>query len=339
MSPANKVNSELTRRLYNPLLLVNGLNFIPESNPLSKTEELAQIKALYEKALEETSTNNLVYGLNVDYSDDDCGLGGFYSSGFVGYFCSEYDGQDTDKIQKNLNFYWPKVPNSDKFMSYLGSINLGIWPLLFSHLTRRKFEKTSWASFWDWSGIDRNRDFLIMNLEHDYWMHLFVGEKNDFTTTVPDCHVRITRQFNAAACQKDSRDGIHQDWYNAVREWQETKTVKSSVVAPKKYFGKITPKIMFDGLSMPRKYEITDPPKGSIFEHDLPDCQIYGAPWSQQTPKRYVSPEGYFWRGCAPMFAFYDDGDDMTHQFYADSIVMDSINHTRYYCKLDSSCT
>jgi len=338
MSPANIVNSDLTRRLYNPHLLVNGINSISDDHYLSKSKEYDELKRLYSSAIEETSNKNLVYSLNVDYSNTDKGLGGFFDAGFVGYFMSKYDGQDTKRIEKDLNFYWPKVPNSDKFMSYLGSINLGVWPMLFRLMTRKKYEKESYSSFWDFTGLGRDDSFLSFRDDTDFWMHLFVGEQNDFETTVPDCHVRITQQFKSTIDDKKDYE-IHPDWISAIKEFQELRTVKTSIKAPKKYFGSITPEFKFDGLKVPKQYEYKDAPKNSVFGYSKGDCQVYGAPWSQQIPKRYVSPESYFWRGCAPMFAFYDDDSDTTHQFYADSLVMDSIYHTRYYCKLDSSCT
>lgn len=165
-------------------------------------------------------------------------------------------------------------------------------------------------------------------------MHLFVSEQNDFETSIPDCHVKMNnyglkhyyRGIDENECTLEEERAL-------IKEWQETQTCKTEICGPNKYFANIRPRFYWDGGGYrPDKEE-------GVFSWHEGDCQVYGVPRSQQEPKRYLSPENYFSRGLTPMFAFNDDLHDITHQFYADASIMDSINHKRVYSKLDSSCT
>lgn len=60
----------------------------------------------------------------VDYSDKDEGLGGFYNAGQLPPFFSDLAAD----FEKDFKFYWPKDPHSNKYMRFMGSINLGVWP-------------------------------------------------------------------------------------------------------------------------------------------------------------------------------------------------------------------
>ena len=88
------------------------------------------------------------------------------------------------------------------------------------------------------------------------------------------------------------------------------------------------------------KAEDDKSPEPNIFRYSEADCHVYGPPHSQQEAKRYISPNSYNGiRALTPMFAYNDSEHDMTHQYYADALLMDEYQGTRAYCKLDSSCT
>lgn len=142
---AKKINSFLAARLHNPLLLWNGLNAPPQESKIDP--KYAQIQSLYEEALKQTSTRNLTMGLEVDYSDTDQGLGGFYNAGYIPEFFSNL-GLRKNESERDFKFYWPKDYHTGKYMHYLASINLGNWPLIFANLTKFQLDKWNELSFY-----------------------------------------------------------------------------------------------------------------------------------------------------------------------------------------------
>jgi len=313
-----KLTTDLARTLFNPLLCSRGLNYLSEEE---ETEQTKHIRELYAAGIKQTSKNNLVWGLEVDYSDVDCGNGGFLSAGYMPpFFGNLY--KDSD-MQKELSFYWPKDHKSGKYMSLVGAINLGSWPKAFHDLTAYNVDQWNRLSFAGGRELDNS-----WYEPRDTWMYFFVSHRNDFETSIPDCHVR---QVHFSKSERHNRC-FSETVLSKMWDWQKNQTVMTSVVAPPKYFTNIRPRFYYDGTGYP------DKEKG-IFAYGEGDCSVYGPPNSQQEPKRYISPESYFLRALTPIFSFSDDGTDMTHQFYADTSIFDSIYHTRPYCKLDSSCT
>ena len=91
MRNAKTTLTQLQCQTHNPLLMVRGCNPIPEEAKRGKygrgessiLPAYEQFHSLYKAALKQTATKNLVFGLEVDYSDTDQGFGGFFNGGYV----------------------------------------------------------------------------------------------------------------------------------------------------------------------------------------------------------------------------------------------------------------
>lgn len=352
--------TQLLAQTRNPLLMVRGCNPIPEDAKRGKYGRgesrnlpfYEQFQALYKEAITFTGSKNIVFGLEVDYSDTDQGLGGFYNAGYVPL---NLFSQLREDHEKDLRFYWPHDPHSPegKRMRYQGSINLGVWPrVLHDAMATAEQYWENGKSFV--CGTNISRPDAYEYLECDIWMHLFSSMQADFETPIPDCQVRFTSEFNFANID-ETHTKIIEDIYGnkhftpeqikeLVVKFQEEQAVKDDgVKPPKSFFCNIRPRFYFDGLKRTAKLEALAE-RGNwgegLMESHRGDCQIYGRPRSQQEAKRFISPDSYNGiRALTPMFAFDDVDADMTHQFYADALMMDDISHKRAYCKLDSSCT
>lgn len=365
--------SKLTQLLcdtHNPLLMYRGCNPIPhnlterrhgqDENPNLKFYN--EFHRLYQEALKITASKNLVFSLEADFSDTNEGLGGFTEAGYVPIdlfrdILSKNDLETTGAIQKDLEFYWPRCHQTGKFMKFLASINLGIWPKVLHDALCVKSADRNWsppasrAIGYDLARTDGGRDVS----ESDIWMHLFVSEQADFETFVPDCHVRLTTAPNYNKMdvhmaeitrrihgERQLSDGT---LLQLITDFQKANCVKSPYICgPKKFFTNIRPRFNFDGLGpKPQKLEDlhdSDNPNDFGSWRASGDVTIYGRPRSQQTEKRFIAPDRYNGlRALTPVFCFSDSENDITHQFYADMIMGDAISHKMIYCKLDSSCT
>lgn len=185
-------------------------------------------------------------------------------------------------------------------------------------------------------------------------MHLFTSYQNEFESLIPDCHVRFTSEFDFKYIDETHKKIIDDIYGNKIWtseqikekiiNFQENNTEKSEmIVAPEKFFTNIRPRFYFDGIKLTSKLEKLSQSgnygKGIMAYHEG-NCHVFGTPRSQQEQRRYISPDSYNGiRALTPMFCFNDSDHDMTHQFYADALMMDDISHTKAYCKLDSSCT
>ena len=337
--------------------MVNGCNPIPLGGKVYKygRGELQrhdiipfyeQFQTLYKESTKQTAPQNLVFGLEVDYSSTDVGLGGFYNAGYVPVnLFSDLKGD----YQKDFEFYWPREANG-KFMRYQGSINLGCWPRVLHDalsIPRQWWENgMSYVCGTDISKVDAS-EFI----ENDIWMHLFATSSGDFETFSPDCHVRFTSEFNFNHIDERHKRIVDDVYGNKhftneqikelIVKFQEENTKKcETFTSPSEFFTNIRPRFYWDGLLTTDKInDLYDDEKG-IFTYGEGDCHVFGKPRSQQEERRYISPDQYNGlRALTPMFCFSDSEADMTHQFYADGVMMDSISHKRTYCKLDSSCT
>lgn len=69
----------------------------------------------------------------------------------------------------------------------------------------------------------------------------------------------------------------------------------------------------------------------------IEDFSLFGAPRSQQEPRRYFGMNSYGGpKRMTPLLSFSDSVDDFTYQFYCD---FDWSDGFEYYCKVDGSCT
>jgi hypothetical protein len=315
-----------------------------------------KFQSLYAEAITQTPSKNVVFGLEIDYSDTDQGLGGFYDAGYVPV--DLFYRLDEKDWEKDFRFYWPRDPFSPdgKYMRYLGSVNLGVWPRVLHDMT------STYEKYWENGksfacGTDVSRDSFRNLFEQEIWLHLFSSVQNEFDSAIPDCHVRMTTEFNFSKMDETSRKIVNDVYGNKhwtpeqIKEkiiaWQNEHTEKSEmIVTPKKFFANIRPRFYYDG---PYPYskklqKLHEGGKNGLGEGLMTwhegDCHVYGPPSSQQEARRYISPDSFNGvRACVPIFCFNDDDHDMTHQFYVDAIMMDAISHKRAYCKLDSSCT
>ena len=360
--------SRLTQILcdtHNPLLMYRGCNPIPDKvkrtsggreNP--NLHFYKEFHRLYQEALKFTPSKNLVFSLEADFSDTNQGLGGFAEAGYVPteLFRDVIRKNDSaEEIQKDLRYYWPRCHQTGKYMKFLASINLNIWPKVLHDALCIK-GNSQWSPPSSRAiGYDLAREDGRNIYESDIWMHLFVSEQSDFETFVPDCHVRLTTTHNY-----DKVDPSMAEWsrnYDAERElpketlipiieaFQKENCVESPhICGPKQFFTNIRPRFNFDGLGKisDKLEELSDSDNPNDFGSwkGSGDCTIYGRPRSQQTEKRFISPDSYNGlRALTPMFSFSDAQNDITHQFYADAVCFDAIRHKYSYCKLDSSNT
>ncbi len=335
--------AELERRLRNPLLFSHPFNSIPEKVEKA-IPEYGVFRDLFEKGSEQTKPHNLAFGLEAELTDSDKGYGGFYSAGFVPSFFSPMEMRR--EWEKDFNFYWPKDFKTDKFMRYIGSVNVERWPLVYHNLLRRKYEdwfcKTSficgYKSDSDFSYFESLSSFVDIKV----WIHFFASRKGDCETLSPDCHIRMTTQKiykNSTPDDFDKPYHTKEQQDEFFRFWQDNKTTPiddDSVNGPKSFFDKPIPRFYYDGVKdIPYSQEDV-----GIFSHGkYQSLKIFGIPHSQQMEKRYISPDSALVRGLVPMISFNDGIDDMTHQFYGDALHFDDISHTRAFCKLESSCT
>jgi len=342
--------------------MVRGCNPIPEEAKTGKygrgessiLPAYQQFHSLYQAALKQTATKNLAFGLEVDYSETDEGFGGFYNGGFVPVNMFSQLQADTDK---DFRFHWPRDPFSPdgKYMRYQGSINLGVWPRVLHDAMATSEQYWQHGKSYACS-IDISKMRLDEFLEANIWMHLFASFQAEWDNPTPDCSVRFTSEFDFARMDEGHKKIVDEIYGNKhwtteqIREkivqWQEANTVKSDmIVSPSKFFTNIRPRFHYDGprnsARLDDLFDKAEDDKGvNIFKYHEGDCHVYGSPRSQQEAKRYISPDSYNGiRACAPMFAFNDDEHDMTHQYYADALMMDEYSGRRAYCKLDSSCT
>jgi hypothetical protein len=355
--------TQLQCQIHNPLLMVRGCNPIPEEAKKGRYGgegesnilwAYTKFQELYQEALKQAASKNLVFGLEVDYADTNQGLGGFFNAGYLPENLFSQIGADWEK---DFRFHWPRDPHSreGKHMRYQGSINLGVWPRVVhdAMAVPQQYWKNG-KSFV--CSIDISKLNTYEFLEANVWMHLFTSLQNEYDNATPDCSVRFTLEFDFTRIDEGHKKIIDDIYGNKhwtpeqIREkivqWQEANTVKSDmIVAPNKFFANIRPRFYYDGprnsARLDDLYEKAEDDKGAnIFKYGEGDCHVYGPPHSQQSPKRYISPDSYNGiRALAPMFAFNDDEHDMTHQFYADALMMDEFSGVRAYCKLDSSCT
>jgi hypothetical protein len=69
-------------------------------------------------------------------------------------------------------------------------------------------------------------------------------------------------------------------------------------------------------------------------------CSMFGAPASQQEPRRPMNPHNFgYGMALSPFLNFTDREADMTYQFYADPVRMDYCCSYRPYGWVDASCT
>jgi hypothetical protein len=319
---------------HNPLLLWNGVNTIFKQD-LNGIPEFSEFLTKFEAAKKQAKQEDICYGLTTTFSDENKGFGGFYSAGFIPDI-SIFGGDCKEDFNKKFKYYWPKDPFSGKYMQYLGSICLNLWPYILDALTSRKVD-----DYWIRSFACGVNDVRWFDKNNKYWLHFWASEQNEFDSPIPDCHVRMTvKNYSEFHLKFDLERRVHSDeeWNNFFKEWQETQCVKSSVKGENSFFNELNLRFYWDGLGKlsDRKAES----ENGIFNWDRGDIKVYGNPASQQEPRRYISPNGYCGvRGCVPILSFNDGEADMTHQFYCDVPLMDNISHTRAYCKLDSSCT
>jgi len=356
--------TQLLCQTHNPLLMFRGCNPIPEDAKRGKYGQgestvlpfYQQFQDLYAKAVKQTATKNLVFGLEVDYADTDQGLGGFFNGGYVPVNLFSGIGADWEK---DFRFHWPRDPFSaeGKYMRYQGSINLGPWPRVL-HDAMSVAEQywqggKSFVCSIDISKL-RSEELLTANI----WMHLFTSFQAEYDNPTPDCSVRFTQEFDFSRMDEGYTKIVNDIYGNKfwtpeqirekILQWQEAKTEKSDmIVSPDKFFANIRPRFHYDGpRNSARLDDLYDEaeddksPEPNIFRYGEGDCHVYGPPRSQQEAKRYISPNSYNGiRALTPMFAYNDGEHDMTHQYYADALLMDEYQGTRAYCKLDSSCT
>lgn len=341
---------------FNPLLMWRGCNEIPHerikqgrSNADFVSKHYTEFLSLYNDAIKQSPSKHVCFGLEVDYSDTDEGFGGFYDAGFVpvGLFDLPAD------VEKYMHYAWPRDPFSHegKFMRYLGSVNLGVWPKVMHDMTCTPREYTKYGQSFALGVRDANSGMGNI-FESNYWLHLFSSYQAEFDSPIPDCNVQLTSEHdfsrmdeNVARIVRDvytNKNWTHEQLREHIVKWQTEKTEVSELVrTPKKFFKNIRPRFYYDGPTpySDRISDLMDDETG-IFAYGKGDCNVYGKPNSQQERRRYISPDSYNGiRACTPMFCFNDAEHDMTHQFYADVMMMDNFNHKSAYCKLDSSCT
>ena len=69
-------------------------------------------------------------------------------------------------------------------------------------------------------------------------------------------------------------------------------------------------------------------------------CSMFGAPASQQEPRRPFNPDNYgYGQALIPFLNFNDQQHDMTYQYYADPYRMHYCNGYKGYGWIDASCT
>jgi hypothetical protein len=249
-----KLNTDLQRRLHNPNLLPRKI-----AGKTGDTPEHAEFYEKYLAAAKQTSYRYLAYGLESSYVDEDQGFGGFYDSGFISpsFIGGRYATINDSNWEKDFKFYWPKDIRTGKYMRYLGSINLGVWPQVFSDYTQIKPEayycNVSFAGGKDlWRGESRRENTNV-------WLSVFVGEGyGDFEMMVPDCHIRMNCmddfdrmsdwEKNYRLERKSERNAWSDDQIIAkMKEWQETMCVKSRVKGAPKFFSKPKMRFHYDG--------------------------------------------------------------------------------------------
>lgn len=344
MATKTKFSSPEDARMYNPLLLSKGLN---KYSAVDKLPETIEIEKLYEEALKQTDSINLALGLTVEFGDEDVGLGGFASTGYVPNWMHEHCGRGIKKDwEEDFEFYWPKDFHGNGYMAFLGAINLGRYPYIFHELTKQKFEEIyALSSFY---GGKELRENYGKQETQDTWMYLYTSNQNDCETMLPDCHVKLEQKDNLERMSeyernfltdyyKDKRTYSLEEERTLISDWMRYKTPHLDTMfegGPKKYIKSIKPRFYYDGLE-DRDW---DAPDTGIFE-SRGDANVYGRPYSQQSERRYYSPSRYLPHAMTPIFHYDDENQDMCHQFYSEAVYMDSIGHKRAYHKLDSSCT
>lgn len=344
--------------MWNPLLMCRGLNPVelPQiceyDDPSGKIKEkiysqYETFKTLFESAKKQTAQKNLVFGLEADFSDVNTGNGGFFSSGFVPSVLEIFGGipHKDETIERKFKFYWPKDPISGKYMSYLGSINLGYWPKILHDYTSK--QKEGWYNLVSFAGGYKTFDKYFR--AGDYWLYLWVSHQNEFDSVLPDCHVRMIHQtglwdkscyYNDKNKEEEENRKIKDGEIEMVKyfiNFQKENCVETNIRGPAKFFSNIRPRFYWDGFRKEGQYR-PDKENG-IFDWHQGDCQVYGEARSQQEPRRYIYGMHGDAHALTPIFSFSDSEHDMTHQFYVDAPFMDDISHKQYYCKLDSSCT
>lgn len=301
----------LERRLHNPLLLVHLNKDVHEEG-----EKYIEFKNKLDEATKLAPREDLVYSLYAESSVKDCGMGGFVNSGFIPYgIIPEYKYGDDD-FEDDLRFFWPKNAKG-KPMAFLGGINLQDWPIVFHKYTAdRIFRSCNAISF---AG---GFELLERWNKLPKWLYFFADDNGSFDSFAPDCHVRMV---------SDSKYNTINGRGDAIKKFM-SKIKPSKITTPDCFFKNPILKFEYDGCDG----EIGD----KINEHPNSVIKIYGAPESQQDPCRYLSPNSYgLKRACTPLVCFNDFSNDTTHQFYVDTISMHPIEHTRAYCKLESSMT
>lgn len=315
-------NKQLRSYLHNPLLLVNGVREIPAEYRHPENDIFDQA---YAAALEQTSTENLAWGFTMKDSKEDSGYGGFYNDGFNAPFFGPFE-EPRKNWKKDFEYYWPKSVNG--YMRYVGAVNLGMWPIILQKLTEFEFSKNLNLSLF-MAGGD-SYDMLSLFLRREYWLHLFMDCQDDYESPNQDCHVRIVRHH-----KEDKRNFSDDDIRGMIGEWNQ-KASRSEIQLPDCYFAKPQFRFFYDGLKLAKDKD-WESEKG-IFEYGG-EFQLFGRPRTQQESRRPLSPHSYIVpHALSPIFAF-TESRDVTHQFFADSLLFDSIRHRQYYCKLDSSCT
>ena len=313
-------NTKLRSLLHNPLLLIDGIH-----SPNLVTPEHKEFKEKYESALIQASSKDFCPGFKFSHSPKDLGFGGMGNMNIP--FFSPLNIKD---IKRDFSYYWPRDYHSDKYMKFIGAVNLGIWPIVLSEFT--KFDKYVCP----YVGCrEAGRSRINLKVITNYWLYLFVSHGKYEESYAPNCHVRLVDHTISPHYQEEeyiSRKEI----YEAMVEWNEDKTIKTEIGYEKGFFTEPKLRFYYDGITV--NDDDDDSEKG-IFKYDG-DYKVFGRFSSQQEPKRELSPNScLFPHALTPIFSFTDQSHDVTHQFTADSFLFDNISHSRYYCRLDSSCT
>lgn len=352
--------TQFQAQTWNPLLMWNGINPIPtdemakyrdndRENPFLKYYN--EFVSLYAEAVKQAPSKHICFGLEADFSDTDEGIGGFYDGGFVPVELFDLPAD----VERYMRYAWPRDPFSEsgKYMRYLGSINLGVWPQVLHDMsyvtTTNGYDNYNQSfAFGYRSHTNGIRSFFDKSL----WMHLFTSRQAEFDSPTPDCNVQISSEHDFTRMSEEVQKIVRSVYTNKnwtkeqIREhivkWQNEHTEEAEYIkGHKKYFKNLRPRFYYDGpYPYPDRIANLMEKEDGIFSWKGGDVQVYGLPRSQQEARRYISPNSYNGiRACTPMFSFNDGEHDMTHQFYADAFMLDEYNHKQAYCKLDSSCT
>lgn len=310
--------------MHNPLLMVGGITDFK-----SEDEESKIFIEEYNKAILQAKPECICPGLTFDHSAEDLGYGGLTNNIKAPFFSP----LNVRSIKKDFGYYWPKDYRSDKYMKYIGAVNLKVWPIFLKLFTDFKEPLSPYIGYRDLRKSSYSKSVLENT---NYWLYLFVSNGKYEESYVPNCHVRLVEHYNGPHYVED-KPISDEEVQAAMLSWNEEMTVKTEIEYNKGYFTEPKLRFYYDGLTNASDRDY-DGEKG-IFSNDG-DYKVFGKFSSQQEPKRELSPNRYlFPRALTPIFSYTDCVHDVTHQFTADSFLFDDIKHQGYYCRLDSSCT